>query len=378
VRIAIVTETWTPSTDGVVTRLTATVAELGRLGHRVLVIAPGAADNPSRHDCFPGALVYRAPTFHLGFVYGGHPWGLPAPRLARWLREFQPDVVHVVNPISLGVAGTIAARRAGLPIVASYHTDVARYAGYYHLGWARPAVWALLRWLHNQANLNLATAAHTCAELRAHRIDRVHLWQPGVDLAQFHPLRASTPPSPQGVVRTALYVGRLAQEKGLERLLPLARRGRDFRLVCVGDGPDRQRLVDMFSGTTATFPGVLHGPALADAYRAADVFVFPSTSDTLGLATLEALASGLPVVAADAPSSREALSGCPAARLFCPHRPDDLPNVVESLLSSESADRLAFFARRHVERWGWPAATEQLLGFYRRARRSQPDRRTIR
>ena len=372
-RIAFVTETWLPSTDGVVTRMTSTIRELRRSGHDVLIIAPEGGE-----ERYLGATVRGVPTFALRRVYGGKRWGLPLPRIGGYLREFQPDIVHVVNPMMMGIVAVIAARLARLPLVASYHTDVARYASYYKLGFLRPVIWWLLRRLHGQAELNLATSGATCAELREHGIPRVALWRRGVDLELFRPRGGPVPVPREPVHRqgpiTALYVGRIAAEKGLDRLAPLTL-AEGTRLLLVGDGPQRAELTELFPAHAASFLGILHGDALADEYAKADVFVFPSTTDTLGLVLLEALASGLPVVAADSPASRELLAECPAARLFPPQESERLPALVTELANDPSAKHRA---RAEAEQWSWPAATSELLEHYRTAfarhRRPRPGR----
>ena len=368
-RIAFVTETWLPSTDGVVTRMTSTIRELRRSGHDVLIIAPEGGERD-----YLGAEVRGVPTFALRRVYGGKRWGFPLPRIGGYLREFQPDIVHVVNPMMMGIVAVIAARLARLPLVASYHTDVARYASYYKLGFLRPVIWWLLRRLHGKAEINLATSAATCAELREHGIPRVALWRRGVDLDLFRPQGGPVPVPReplhhQGPI-TALYVGRIAAEKGLDRLAPLTLTD-NTRLLLVGDGPQRAELTALFPAHAASFLGILHGDDLADQYANADVFVFPSMTDTLGLVLLEALASGLPIVAADSPASRELLGDCPAARLFPPHEPEKLPALVTELVNDPAARHLA---RAEAEQWSWPAATGQLLELYRTAfaRHRQP------
>ncbi|HEX5117564.1 MAG TPA: glycosyltransferase family 1 protein [Pseudonocardiaceae bacterium] len=357
-RIAFVTETWLPSTDGVVTRVASTVRQLRAAGHEVLIVAPGPAEAE-----FDGADVRCVPAAGLSWVYGGKRWGLPLPRVGRYLRDFQPDVVHVVNPVLMGIAAVAACRRAGFPLVASYHTNVARYAAYYHLGWLAPVVWWLLRRLHGRAAVNLATSTATCDELRAQGIGRVRLWPKGVDLDLFSPRPAGT--REPGRPPVALYVGRLAAEKGLDLLGSLAVPDRGVRLVLVGDGPARSELTERFGVHTVTFTGLLHGAALADAYRSADAFVFPSTTETLGLVMIEALASGLPVIAVDSPASREILSGCAAARLFPAEYADRLPELVREVRDDNVTGTLSRLARREAEQWGWPAATESLLSCYR-------------
>lgn len=364
------TETWLPATDGIVTRLTATIAGLLEAGHQVLVICPrpraGAAPDP-RAD--PRVKVRRVSTFRLRFLYGGQGWGLPDPAVARSLRAFRPDVVHVVNPVLLGIAGVAAARVLRLPLVASFHTDVGAYARFYHLGGLYPVIWFALRVMHNAAGVNLATSTAGAAALRRHGVRAVALWPRGVDLDRFHPPsdvgQAHPPAGPgRGSRITALYVGRVAAEKGLRRLAPLSQPGSGCDLVVVGEGPGLARLRDALGGR-ARFTGLLHGDDLARAYRDADVFVFPSTTDTLGLVVLEALASGLPVVAADSPASRGLLAGCAAARLVPPDDPDALARAVSELGRRHRTDAsLARTARAFAGASGWGEATSFLIERY--------------
>jgi glycosyltransferase involved in cell wall biosynthesis len=361
-RIAFVTETWLPSTDGIVTRLAATIRELRRAGHEVLVVAPRGANM-----AMPGVRVRAVPTVAWRFIYDGKRWGLPLPRVGRYLREFAPDVVHAVNPVLLGIAAAAAARIQRIPMVASYHTDIARYAAFYRLSWMRPIIWATLRGLHGAAAVNLVTSQAAGAELRAHRIRRVNLWPRGVDTGLFRP----SPPWERRTARrerpVALYVGRLGAEKGLADLHTLAGPRHGFDLLLVGDGPARSDLQRLLPSKATTFTGTLHGADLAAAYRSADVFVFPSTTETLGLVLLEALASGLPVVAADSPPARELLGTCPAARLFPPESPELIADTARELMASAPSEVLAVTARRHVERRSWAAATETLLEYYSEA-----------
>jgi glycosyltransferase involved in cell wall biosynthesis len=370
VRIAYVTETWFPSINGVVTRLGATIAELANRGHEVLVIAPHVSGSAGR--AMPkGATVKHVPSVGLPFIYGGQPWGLPLPRVVGALDRFAPDLVHAVCPTLLGWAGVLQARLRGLPLVCSYHTHVARYTHYYHLGFAERPVWALIRRAHLHAHVNLAASEESRDELQAHGVRDVGVWRGGVDLGLFHPRHASaemrarlTDGHPER--RLCIYVGRLAAEKGVERLLPLAAPGGDRHVALVGDGPATNELQQAFAGTQATFPGRLVGKDLAAAYASADVFVFPSTTDTFGLVMLEAMASGLPVVAARSPASRGLLDRAPAGGLF---EPDDSAGLIATvrrwLGASLDRPRLAEEARRSVTTWA--SATSDLLTEYERA-----------
>ena len=367
-RIAYVTETWLPSVNGVVTRLVATVAELARAGHQVLVVAPtvsGAADRASP----AGATVRHVPSVGLPFIYGGQPWGLPLPRVVRLLDEFRPEIVHAVCPVLLGWAGVLHAQRRRLPLVCSYHTHVARYAHYYRLGFAERPVWAIVRRAHRSAHVNLAASEASRDELQAQGVRDVGVWPGGVDLGLFHPKHASasmrrrlTGGHPER--RLCLYVGRLAAEKGVDRLRPLASGNRHLALV--GDGPARADLERMFAGAQATIPGPLAGRELAAAYASADVFVFPSTTDTLGLVLLEAMASGLPVVAARTPAAADLIGRAPAGSLF---EPDDAAGMIAAvqrwLDAPAPRPQLADAARRQVITWR--LATDELLAAYGRA-----------
>lgn len=362
-RIAFVTEVWRPSINGVVTRLAATVIELRKGGHEVMIIAPSGGETD-----FHGAVVRGMPTISVGFIYAGQPWGWPLmPRVSRYLRDFAPDVVHVVNPVFLGIAGVVVATRAKLPLVASYHTDVPRYAGFYHLGWASGPIWRVVKALHNRAQVNLATSDTALEELRSHGVRSPELWVRGVDADLFNPSRrpgSRAKLTDDPTVAVALYVGRLGPEKGLERLAALAN-APGIHLVVVGKGPEEERLRDMMRGPSVTFAGPLLGEELADAYAGADVFVFPSTTETLGLVILEAMAAGLPVVAAETPASVELLASCPATRLFPPELPELVPKLVAEVLGSMSLTERTAAVRERVEQFTWASATEGLLAHYR-------------
>jgi glycosyltransferase involved in cell wall biosynthesis/putative flippase GtrA len=393
-RVAIVTEVWAPTVNGVVTRLEQCITELVGHGHDVLVVCPGVPGTlltphgqPWGERRAGGSLAVRTvPTIRVPFVYGGQPWGLPAIRVRRFLADFVPDVVHVVNPVWLGAAGVAAARRMRLPLVCSYHTDIATYASCYHLGWLRPLIRRYLRLLHGCATINLVTSATGAGQLQAAGVrrhedgrGRIELWQRGVDLEQFRPQPIRSRVSAGGERKTirALYVGRLADEKRLGDLKPLAS-APGISLTLVGDGPARALLRETL-GPDVIFRGVLRGRQLAAAYGDADVFVFPSTTDTLGLVLLEALASGLPVIAADSPASRELLGRCRAARLWRDGQSERAAALATELLASAPRSQLQRWARAEVEGRGWGAATRQLVGYYQQVRDTgdiRPEKRT--
>ncbi len=369
-RIAIFTETFLPATDGVVTRLRHTIEELGRMGDEVMVFAPDLGGGP---DTYAGARIYRTP----GVTFPHYPQirlAPPHPWIGRALREFRPDVVHVVNPIILGLGGVYFARRMKVPLVCSYHTNVATYAPYYNLGFLVNFTRNATRYVHNQAQINLCTSEATMDYLLEEGIKRVRLWPQGVDSKLFHPDKASdswrerlSDGHPED--KLLLYVGRLAPEKHIERLRVIPESLPGTRLAIVGDGPDRKNLEGRFAGSPTVLTGLLQGEDLAGAYASADAFLFPSTTETLGMAMIEALASGLPVVAARSGASHEVVSEGENGMLYKPGSETALVATVERLISDEDSRReMALNARAAAEERSWEGATRTLRSYYEQAR----------
>ena len=244
----------------------------------------------------------------------------------------------------------------------SYHTDVASYAKFYRLGLFVPIFWFLLRFVHNLADINMATSDSAIRQLSSHGIRRLHRWERGVDSAVFGPRGTKKIRDHQGRVRV-VYVGRLAPEKNLDVLVGVAQTP-GIHLTVVGDGPYPAVLAEKLKGTTATFTGMLSGERLTDALAGSDVFVFPSTTETLGLVILEALSAGVPVVAMESPASRELLADCGAARLCPAGSPARLPDLILELIGSAPVGELTRRSRGHVAHHSWADATAGLVGAY--------------
>lgn len=345
-RIAIVTETFLPSVDGVVTRLTHAVEHLTARGHEVLVLAPDLGVR--EHS---GARVIGIPAVTLPF-YRDRPFSLPHRAVDRALREFRPDIVHAAQPILLASSAARAAHRRGVPLVASYHTHVPRYLDLYRgTRWARPLLWWWIRRNHGLADLNLVTSAAMRDELAAHGIPRLRVLRRGVDTEARNPRFRSAAMRERllgGAVdgmgtggrepAVLLYVGRLAAEKSIDTLRPLLDRRADVRLAIVGDGPDRTRLEQVFAGTGTVFTGFLRGDELAAAFASADAFIFPSVTETLGLVILEAMASGLPVVAARSGPTVEQVEDGVTGRLYESGDVASMERAVRGVVGDEVGD----------------------------------------
>ncbi|HEY1420036.1 MAG TPA: glycosyltransferase [Candidatus Dormibacteraeota bacterium] len=367
-RIAIFTETAPPSVNGVVRRLDQTIRELTQSGDEVMVFAP--AGGPSR---WHGAEVVGAPCFPL-------PWypeilvGMPHPAMRRRLARFAPDVVHAVNPAVLAAGGLFYARTLGIPMVASFHTHLPRYLHHYGLGVFEQLAWDVLRSFHNQADLNIAISRPVAEELRRRGLQRVELgWRGGVDTSLFDPRRASaqmrarlTDGHPEAPL--VVCVGRLGAEKGLELIGPMLDRLSGARVAFIGDGPYRGVLEEQLASRPAHFAGYLKGYELATAVASADVLVFPSQTDTLGLVMLEAMAAGTPVVAADTGGTTDLVEHGLTGLLFPPGDAAAAAGAVRRLLDDRVTRELVRVAgRAQAERWTWKAAAQDLRRWYRRA-----------
>lgn len=374
-RIALFTETFIPKVDGIVTTLSQTVIQLERLGHQVLIFAPeGGFDHfqQSRIVGIKGRSFALYPELRLS---------LPRASMRKAMVEFQPDLIHVADPALLGIAALYygGGNNGGalhLPLVISYHTDLPQYLHYYKLGFMEPWIWPLLRLRHKRATLNLCTSVAMIEQLHQHGIARLALWPGGVDADRFQPARHSAamrarlteghPESP-----LLLYVGRLSAEKDIERIKPILQALPHVRLALVGDGPHHKALQQHFAGLPVFFAGFLHGEELAQAFASSDIFVMPSRTETLGLVILEAMASGLPVVAARAGGIPELIEDTVSGYLF-----DDegqaVAAVKELLLSSDKRAAVGEMARTHAAEHSWKAATSLLLEHYRTACEQQP------
>ncbi len=369
-KIAFFTETFLPKVDGIVTRLTKTVKHLVDAGDEVLVFCPEGA--PSHYR---GARVMGVPAMPLP-LYPELKLALPRPAVSEAIDAFQPDLVHVVNPAVLGLGGIWLAKNKSIPLIASYHTHLPKYLEHYGMGMLEPLLWELLKAAHNQAELNLCTSTAMVKELSEKGIQHTALWQRGVDTDLFRPelrqadMRRRLLGEHDDRGALLLYVGRLSAEKQIERIKPVLEALPDARLALVGDGPHRQQLERHFEGTATTFVGYLAGEELASAYASGDAFLFPSSTETLGLVLLEAMAAGCPVVGANRGGIPDIISDGINGCLYEPDGADggaaSLINATQRLLGNDlERQALRRSARSEAERWGWAGATEQLRTFYR-------------
>ncbi len=380
-RLAVVTETYPPEINGVASTLARFVEGLSERGHLVELLRPrqsrdfasashgiSATSGPPRDYAeilFKGVAVPRYPNLRMG---------LPARRalLKRWSMQ-RPDLVHIATEGPLGWSALQAARKLRLPVSSDFRTNFDAYSAHYGIGWLRQPIAAYLRRFHNHTQVTMVPTQAMRVRLSALGFENLEVVARGVDTQLFSPARRSDalrqtwgvqPDAP-----VVLHVGRLAPEKNLPALGlafdAIRQRRPDAKLVLVGDGPLRSRL--QWQYPDAIFAGMRCGDDLAAHYASADVFVFPSMTETFGNVTLEAMASGLAIATYRYAAAAEHLEHGVNA-LLAPF--DDAKALVAqavALVAEPARARcLGAHARCAAEQLGWPRLVDQLEAVMRR------------
>jgi glycosyltransferase involved in cell wall biosynthesis len=301
-RVAVVTETYPPDINGVAHTVSIVVTGLRERGHEITLIRPRRQEEDTQHTN-PGELLVRGAPIPM---YKQLRMGLPALGSLRKLwTERRPDLVHIATQGPLGWSAARAAHKLGIPVSSDFRTNFHAYSKLYGLGWLKSTIVSYLRKFHNAARCTMVPTQRLKDELVMGGFERLIVVPRGVDTEKFSPahrnnsLRESWGAGPGTVV--LLSVGRLAVEKNLEVVVNaygrLKQSGENVKLIFVGDGPETLALQRLCPD--AIFAGTKRGKDLAEHYASADLFVFPSLTETFGNVTLEAMASGLCVVAYD-------------------------------------------------------------------------------
>jgi glycosyltransferase involved in cell wall biosynthesis len=323
-RVLVATDAWHPQVNGVVRTLTMTAEAAKAFGVDVDFITP---------QSFRTVAMPSYPDLRLALPYGA--------KIARLIDDARPDNIHIATEGPIGLSVRRYCRKHGVPFTTSFHTRFPEYVSA-RLPVRESWIWAALRAFHRNSQAVMAATPALANELRARGFRNVVLWPRGVDTSLFHPRTADL-----GLPRPIfLCVGRVAVEKNLEAFLELELPGTK---VIVGDGPSRAALARKYP--QAVFLGARQGEELAEIYAAADVFVFPSKTDTFGLVLLEALASGVPVAAFPVTGPRDVLGSAPVGALN-----DDLELACLAALRI-SPQACLEFAARHT----WEASAKAFI-----------------
>lgn len=367
-RVALFTGAYNHIADGVSLTLNRLVAFLEKADTEVLVFAPSVDNPPVDHAGtlipVPSVPVPRRREYRIAL-------GL-SDEARRKLVEFEPNLFHIATPDLLGFRALRQAKRWDVPVVASYHTHFSSYLKYYGFGAFEAGLWKVLAGFYSQCEHIYVPSESMADVLRSHGIDRgLRLWSRGVDTSRFSPaLRSMEWRRSHGVRDNEVlisFVGRLVWEKGLRVfanvIQGLQQRGVPHRSMIVGDGPAFDQLVGELSDTI--FTGHLKGSALSRAYASSDLFLFPSDTETFGNVTLEAMASGLPPVCADATGSRTLVQHGETGLLIPAGNSAAFLEAVHHLVENASERRrMGIGALRRSRQYEWDAVLSRMLGFY--------------
>ena len=368
-RVCLVTETYFPQVNGVSRTLGELTRVLTESGDTVQIIHP-QYNSPPVHEQTIAVRSFNPPFYRELF--------LPLPpftTVRKGINSFQPDLVHIATEGSLGVAVLRYCRRRKIPVVSSFHTNFDQYSDHYRLGLFSPIVWRYLRWFHNATRQTYVPSHATIQELEDRGFQRLVLWPRGVDSKLFRPdrpgresVRDSLGFAPDQIV--VGHVSRIAAEKNVAYLAKalsglVSRHGDRVRLLIVGDGPARPEL-EQILGVSAKFVGYRTGEDLADHYSACDLFAFASLTETFGNVILEAMASGLPVVAIRKGGPGDLVQDGLTGSLVAPTAP---PSVMTDQLAALVEDRklrelMAIQARRFAVSQSWDTIMTGLRNHY--------------
>lgn len=369
-RLAIFTDTFLPQINGVSNTLQYYSRYLTRRGIAHMFYTPAYKDGEQGDGDYP---VVRFPSVPFA-LYPQVRLALPAQAaLQRQLREFDPDLVHIVTEFGMGYSGLKAARQLHLPVVMSYHTNFDQYLSHYGLTFLEESLWQYMKWFHSFAEKNFCPSENTLRKLSFRGVENLAVWSRGIDRARFSPDFRSEALRRElggGDALLYLYVGRISAEKGID---VYARSIRMFnerhqaraRFVFTGDGPYLQTLREL-NLPNAVFTGALRGRALSEVYASCDVFVFPSDNETFGNVMLEAMASGTPGICVDAGGLKDFTAHGGNAWVCAPRDADALTEAMIAMMSADLRAAIRAGALRTAGERSWDGIFDALLRQYPR------------
>jgi len=372
-RIAVVTETWPPEVNGVALTLSKLINQLSLRRHTIQLIRPRQDKHDTANDhagwselLLRGLPIPRYPQLKLGF---------PSKKslIKAWSIK-RPDLVHIATEGPLGWSALQAARVLRLPVTSDFRTNFHSYSKHYGVGWLSKPIVAYLRKFHNRTLCTMVPTQALKTQLQAAGFDNLRVVARGVDTQLFHPGQRSTAMRAQWQAHddtvVLLSVGRLAAEKNLDLIVStyqaLVQNGRPVKLVFAGDGPYRSKL--QADCPQAVFTGMCSHAELAVIYASSDLFLFPSLTETFGNVTLEAMASGTPVLAFDCAAATEVIEDRKNGWLV--KGEDGQDYIRKALALTENANDLVqakVQAHASIQPWDWQQIVSQVEAIFRNA-----------
>ncbi len=369
-KIAIVTETWSPEVNGVALSLLHICKGLQKLGHKILLIRPTqkvacTEFSPNKECLVNGQMIPK---------YGQMQFGWPQYRkVSKSFEAFAPDIVHIVTEGPLGLAVLQAAKAKNIPVTSGFHSAFQDFSRFYDLAFLVKPIQHYLKWFHNNTRVTCVPSRDTAEAIQNFGVTcEVQVIKTGVDIEKFSPrFRSSVLRRKWGACESTtvmLYVGRVSQEKEIQVLIDAyiqlkQNSDKKAKLVIVGDGPERERLERYSNDHDVTFTGALRGQVLAEVFASADVFCFASQTETFGNVVLEAMASGLPVVAYDYACAKQYLDA-DSAWLVPLGEKQQLIQQLQNLPNNKTLHAMGRNALIKVENSGWNHPVQQLEAMF--------------
>jgi phosphatidylinositol alpha 1,6-mannosyltransferase len=363
-KVALVTESFLPSINGVTNSVLRILETLRENGDQALVIAPANAGMPDHYAGHPVKGSAAIPTQN--FLPVDMPMGLPQKRLKYLLEGFNPDVIHLASPFALGAYAAKLAKQLNLPTISVYQTEIGGFAKQYGLGVAQNSLQKILYKIHSQTDRTLAPSKSACLELYLAGVPNVYLWQRGVNTQLFHPSQRKK--DLQKIWRNGNskktivgYVGRLAKEKRVADLSVLDS-DPQIQLVIVGEGAHRRKLEQVLPN--AIFLGFKSGQELASIYASFDLFVHPGPNETFCQTVQEALASGVPAIVPKTGGAADLIVNNSTGYIIDTANSNELLAKVKEHRARSDRKQISVAARSSVSMRTWQMINNQLLDHY--------------
>ena len=364
-KIAFFSDTYEPEINGVTKTIDKLKEYMDKIGIEYKFFVP--ADN---------SFTYKKETIPFNsfrlFLYPECKVALPKYQEAKEiLDEFQPDLIHIITPFSMGLIGMKYSKENNIPMVSSYHTNFVEYFKYYKLQIFENIFWKYFLWFHSHCKINFCPSNETLYHLKEKGIENLKVWDRGIDSNKFTPEKYSYSIRNQYASDNEvllLYVGRIAPEKELNVLINTVKilnsKNLSFKLLVVGDGPQLKELTSL-NIENIMFAGYKGGDDLHKIYASSDIFVFPSSTETYGNVILEAMSSGLPVVSVASGGIKENLINGINGLEFKVGSSIDMADKIELLINNTTLrEKLVQNARQHALKKSWNEVFERLFNDY--------------
>ncbi len=365
-KIAIFTDTFYPQINGVTNTLGKITKYFERENIEYKIFAP-------RYDDHTDLSAERFYSLKF-FLYPDCRIALPNVfRISQTLSDFKPDLIHLMTEFNMGLTGLHYGKKYDIPTISSYCTNFSQYTDYYKLDFLKQGIWDYMRWFHNQNSITLCPSQEAQKLLKQHDIGNTGIFSRGIDMQKFHPgYRNDNLRRELGIENKIvfLYVGRVSIEKDLDVLCNSYKAVKEkykdrITLILTGDGPYLEKCKAALPADSI-FTGFKKGKELSEIYASADIFVCPSSTETFGNVALEAMASGLPVIGADAGGLKEIITHRKNGLKFKPRDASGMTNCMTELIENKSlGDFLSINGIKYSKSRSWDEIISKLIFMYR-------------